>query len=110
MQYHPGFGSEISSEALPHALPKGQVSGSHTADDVLMVFSSRTVPSNVPMDFMLNNSQGQLSPVPGRQIVEGIIISIDESSIVMMLLMLVGCIELFHLPSTSRLLPLIKET
>ena len=26
LQYHPGFGSEISSEALPHALPKGQVS------------------------------------------------------------------------------------
>ena len=24
-QYHPGFGSEISSEALPDALPKGQV-------------------------------------------------------------------------------------
>ncbi|XP_065907305.1 homogentisate 1,2-dioxygenase-like [Dysidea avara] len=24
LKYHPGFGSEISSEALPHALPKGQ--------------------------------------------------------------------------------------
>ena len=28
-QYHPGFGSEISSEALPNALPKGQVHISH---------------------------------------------------------------------------------
>ena len=26
LKYHPGFGSEISSEALPDALPKGQVS------------------------------------------------------------------------------------
>ena len=26
LQYHLGFGSEISSEALPHALPKGQAS------------------------------------------------------------------------------------
>ena len=25
VQYHPGFGSEISTEALPGALPKGQV-------------------------------------------------------------------------------------
>ena len=25
LKYHPGFCNEISSEALPHALPKGQV-------------------------------------------------------------------------------------
>lgn len=25
LKYHPGFGSEISTEALPGALPKGQV-------------------------------------------------------------------------------------
>ena len=25
LQYHPGFGSEVSTEALPDALPKGQV-------------------------------------------------------------------------------------
>ena len=25
LRYHPGFCSEICSEALPHALPKGQV-------------------------------------------------------------------------------------
>lgn len=32
LKYHPGFGSEISSEALPHALPKGQVSSGQSSD------------------------------------------------------------------------------
>jgi len=32
LKYHPGFGSEISSEALPHALPKGQVSSRKSSD------------------------------------------------------------------------------
>lgn len=60
LKYHPGFGSEISSEALPHALPKGQVSaeGLLTVSELCVAFFSRTTHRYAHMACTASNCRG----------------------------------------------------
>lgn len=69
LQYHPGFGSEISTEALPGALPKGQVPMSLLLKISLhhpFFVSNRTTPKYVRMLYTVSSCQGQRSLLPGR--------------------------------------------
>lgn len=64
LKYHPGFGSEISSEALPGALPVGQVClkclfPEHQSIE-WYTHVCRTTPSAVPMVYTVSNCLGQL--------------------------------------------------
>ena len=69
LQYHPGFGSEISTEALPGALPKGQVPMSLLLKISLhhpFFVSNRTTLKYVRMLYTVSSCQGQRSRLPGR--------------------------------------------
>lgn len=69
LQYHPGFGSEISTEALPGALPKGQVPMSLLLKISLhhpFFVSNRTTPKYVRMVYTVSSCRGQRSLLPGR--------------------------------------------
>ena len=70
LQYHPGFGSEISTEALPGALPKGQVPLTSTcaANWSLhhLCFCVRTTLRCVHTASTVSSCRGRHSLHPGR--------------------------------------------
>ena len=68
LKYHPGFCNEICSEALPHALPKGQVCATHCTvacnSTYVCVCALRTTLKCVPMACIVSSCPGRPSPVP----------------------------------------------
>ena len=68
LSYHPGFGSEISSEALPHALPKGQVSCCKLRNFRLINYVSyfRIIRKYVPTVCIVSSSPAPPLHVPAR--------------------------------------------
>ena len=68
LQYHPGFGNEVSTEALPNALPKGQVSGGCMVEKecrFIATSSLRTIHRRVPMACTVSSSLALPSPALG---------------------------------------------
>lgn len=74
IQYHPGINNETSSEALPGALPVGQVGYSYIASvslyNIICLSVNRTTHKCVHMDCIVNSCQGQPSLLLGTAIGE----------------------------------------
>ncbi len=49
LRYHPGFGSDISSEALPGALPVGQVRSVCSVPLIIMKYCISEQPSDLSL-------------------------------------------------------------